>query len=174
MTTKTFDDKIRAALSAWVNQRAGLEPGNYGSWAGYRSESRRITRQRADFFYLLARCRPATESEWRDAFRAYSGRLTLTMDGDTPRLSYCTGQYWPTEYRAAACAVVSSLIWSQVRESCPDAETLARYGLSAGSWIRCRLAREFGARFASRWFDYDQRAASNMRHWRAWQERKAA
>lgn len=30
-------------------------------------------------------------------------------------LDYCTGQYWPTEYRAAACAVLASVLWGWFR-----------------------------------------------------------
>lgn len=197
------NERIRAALVAFANQRPGLEPGNYGSWSDYRAESRCITRQLHDFNALLTRAPDATEAEWREAFRAFSGRLTLETHAECSgcggiekecytredgsigyrpcsqgrmRLSYCTGQYFPTEYRAAACAVVASLIWSRTRESCPDAATLEPFGLSPGSWIRCRLAAEFGWPLARRWLDADQRAAGDMARFRRWQNsgRRAA
>lgn len=44
--------------------------------------------------------------------RAFSGRLTLVRsrahDGESDHytIDYCTGQYWPTEYRAACAAVL--------------------------------------------------------------------
>ena len=159
---------ILAALSAWVNQRPGLEYENYGDAANYRQEMRRITNQRADAFELLAAV------GWRssidapallEAFGAFSRRLSVTLkaDGDhvSAALDYCTGQYWPTEYRAAACAVLSSALWAYWRDQCPaDAQP------HAGSWIRCTAARELGAPLARRWFDYDARAAADMRAFR--------
>lgn len=166
---------ILAALSAWIEQRPGLDPCNYGDTASYRSEMRRITKQRADALALLAAIR------WRasidapallEAFGAGSGRLSVTLAHDAPgtvtaSLDYCTGQYWPTEYRAAACAVLASALWSYYQSDCPPDDMLASAGLSAGSWIRCKAARELGTPLARRWFDYDQRAAADMRRFRA-------
>lgn len=172
-----MNERIRAALIAFANQRPGLEPANYGSWSDYRAESRRITRQLHDFNALLTRAPDATEAEWREAFRAFSGRLSIVTRADGAiGLDYCTGQYFPTEYRAAACAVVASLIWNRTRESCPPDDVLRDFGLSAGSWVRARLAAEFGLTLARRWFDYDSRAANAMALFRRWQNnnRRAA
>lgn len=77
-------------------------------------------------------------------------------------VDYCTGQYFPTEYRKAVCAVLSSAIWAWKRDQCMPAptlhhnsetgETLQRYkGLRAGDYLRANLKREFG-RGMSRWF----------------------
>lgn len=154
-------------LRVWVNQRPGLEFGNYGDWSNYRSEMRRITRQRADALQLLraVELSSITAEELADAFkRAYSGRLTLTERKGKMVLDYCTGQYWPTEYRAAACAVLSAALWEHVRLKCmPKGElvhnsetgdTFERYnGLRAGDWIRRHFSREYGRGIASRWFD---------------------
>ena len=164
---------ILAALSAWIEQRPGLEPGNYGDAASYRSEMRRITKQRADALALLAAIR------WRasidapallEAFGAGSGRISVTLAHDAPgtvtaSLDYCTGQYWPTEYRAAACAVLASALWGYWRDNCSDEFQAA--AISNGSLIRCKAARELGTPLARRWFDYDQRAAADMRRFRA-------
>lgn len=145
--------------------------------------------------------------------RAYSGRLTLTeryrVNG-LPKtyptlelaqaraaeflpdivaiepvwaLEYCAGQYWPTEYRAAACAVLASALWSYKRDRCmpepayvvggkhayaerAEAEERAadgmpysyaveeRYGgKTAGDWLRSSFRRDFGRGIANRWFD---------------------
>jgi hypothetical protein len=167
----TNHEKILTALSAWIAQRPGLEPGNYISHGrdaagrtAYRSEQRRITAQRHDAERLLAAAAltgPHSDEAWQDAFRAYSGRLTLQLcsHGDAGKvtcganpkhvwcercdpapsalchwchgrgysravpggvsLDYCTGQYWPTEYRAAVCAVLASLLWAHAREHMP-------------------------------------------------------
>jgi hypothetical protein len=41
----------------------------------------------------------------------------LSWDGK--RLDYTTGQYWPTEYRRAAAAVLASALWSYWRDCVP-------------------------------------------------------
>lgn len=163
---------ILAALSAWVNQRPGLEYGNYGDASSYRQEMRRITKQRADALALLAAIgwrasidAPALLAAFRNAF---SGRLSCTLKADANRVSatldYCTGQYWPTEYRAAACAVLASALWAYWRDHC-SAEFQSA-AISDGSLIRCKAARELGTPLARRWFDYDARAAADMRAFR--------
>ena len=132
------------ALHQWINQRPGLEFGNYGDVSAYRSELRSITRDlqhaRAMVNYVA----------WHDSITAEmilhaagSGRLTLTADGDKVRIDYVTGQYWPTEYRRAVCHLMSSVIWAWLRENC-DYKT--------GDDIRKAARRELGAGVARRWF----------------------
>ena len=134
-------DAILTALAAWIKQRPGLEYGNYASLGdtgagrrAYFSEMRHITRQRHDADALLSAVwqRPRIDGPaLREAFRAYTGRLTWTP---TPKgggtLSYVTGQYWPTEYRAATCAVLALALWDRWRA---DAEKAA---LAEGETIR--------------------------------------
>jgi hypothetical protein len=108
--------QILALLRAHIESRPGLEFCNYGDVAAYRSEQRRIARQKRDALTLLRAV------EWRDSltaehlipgFRAFSGRLTLeTLPDGRHKLDYCTGQYYPTEYRAAAAAVLASALWT--------------------------------------------------------------
>lgn len=108
---------ILAALDRWIRQRPGLEYGNYGDPVIYRSECRAIARDKRDAQTLLA----AVERSLIDAgtlkaaFRAFSGRLTW----DGSRLSYVTGQYWPTEYRKAAAAVLAAALWDNARLNLP-------------------------------------------------------
>ena len=71
------------------------------------------------------------------------GRLTLTIDGDKVRIDYVTGQYWPTEYRRAVCALMSSVIWAWLRENCE---------YKTGDDIRKAARRELGQSIANRWF----------------------
>lgn len=95
---------------------------------------------------------------------AFSGRLSIKVEGDKITIGYCTGQYWCTEYRNAVCAVLASALWTYKRDHCmPEGalvhnqetgEMLRRYdGLRAGDWLRRRFAREFGRGVASRWFN---------------------
>jgi hypothetical protein len=150
----TERERILDALRAWVAQRPGLDPRNYiGDWrdtagrAAYRAESRAITRDKHDALALLRAV------EWRtgidadmlkDSLReSYSDRLSW----DGQRLDYCTGQYWPTEYRRAACAVLASALWKYTRDN-----MVAIDGAIDGDTIRARLRREFGRSIAARWF----------------------
>ena len=135
---------ILSALVAHVNQRPGLEFANYGDVSAYRSESRRITQQRDDFFKMLALVerRSIDAEEILKAFRtAFSGRLSY--DANTNSLDYTTGQYWPAEYRAAACAVLAQVLWNYWRQ---DDES------SDANSIRKLARNNLGRGTASRWF----------------------
>lgn len=154
---------ILDALRAFVAQRPGMDPRDYDA-AGYRSESRAVTRDRHQAETLL------NAVAWRDGITAdallkasrsaYSGRLTIVGKYSAPLpphsseaytcgcgihvhpkhkltepliaahatgcpfialsvgVGYCTGQYFPTEYRRAVCAVLASALWDYVREHC--------------------------------------------------------
>lgn len=163
----TRKQDIMQALAAFVAQRPGLESGNYGGQSSYRSEMRSITRDRHDYDSL------AVAVAWRGisaddliaaSKEAYSGRLTIREAGDRRvTVEYCTGQYFPTEYRKAACAVLAGALWGYARACMPKptihhntetGEVVERYeGLRAGDWLRRYFRREFGARIQRRWFD---------------------
>jgi hypothetical protein len=108
-------------LIKFVNQRAGLEFANYGDVKAYRAESREITKDRNDFFELLSVAQTRIGKWEKGKFvsdldikltfnlKKSNGRLTLN---DKDELEYCTGQYFPTEYRPAACRVLAQLIWN--------------------------------------------------------------
>ena len=162
--------EICALLRAFINQRPGLDFANYGCATSYRSELRGITKQRSDALQLLraVELRDSIEAgELVAAFpRAFSGRLELTETKGKPALFYCAGQYYPTEYRAAVCAVLASVLWHWVRVGCmpkgrlvhnsETGDTFERYGpkdLRAGDYIRDFFKREFGRGIASRWFN---------------------
>ena len=146
------------ALYKFINARPGLEPGNYIShWRdidgrrAYNAESRQITRD------LNTARRLLREIEWRaESFPAekiieaarhsYSGRLSINVDDSgAVSIDYCTGQYYPTEYRKAVCALCASLLWDYKRENMPDVE-------NKGYHMRKAFAREYGRGIASVWF----------------------
>ena len=155
---------IIAALDAWIRQRPGLEFGNYGDVSAYRAEVRSIGK---DLQHARALLRYV---EWHDSITAemilsaaQSGRLSIVVDGNKVRVDYCTGQYWPTEYRPAVCRLLSSVIWDYWRDHCmPEGqlvhnsetgETFKRYqGQRAVDWLRKQASREFGTSIAQRWF----------------------
>lgn len=141
--------QMTALLRAWIDQRPGLEYCNYGDPTAYRSEYRRIQQQKKDALELLYAVERSnmTDEQLFAGFRAFSGRLQIVPAGDEFRLEYCTGQYWPTEYRAAACAVLASALWDYHRDDIPaDVE-------NKGDAIRSKFRRIFGRSIAGRWFN---------------------
>jgi hypothetical protein len=157
MTTEK--QAILDTLSKFARQRPGIEPRNYGSWKDYRSESRSVTKDLHDFHTL----RRAVE--WRDSITAdmlkeafgdaYSGRLACKVEpkGETfsVQLTYTTGQYFPTEYRKAACAVLSSALWYWQRANKPASAQGDSFNL--GDWLRDSFRREFGRRLQLAYFN---------------------
>lgn len=66
-------------------------------------------------------------------------------------LDYTTGQYWPTEYRKAAAAVLAGALWAGARE---DGAFLIQSGREpGGDDLRMHFRREFGSNMQRRWFN---------------------
>jgi hypothetical protein len=144
--------QIITALRAFINQRPGLDYGNYGEPVSYRAEARAIGKDLAQARELLRYVElrdSITADDIVDASaRAYSGRLTIAQrDDGAVAVEYCTGQYWPTEYRKAVCAVLSQAIWDYLRGSMPASTS------QPGDYLRASARREFGRGMASRWFN---------------------
>ena len=143
-------DQILAALSAWIRKRPQLEYCNYGCPTAYRSESRDITRDlhhaREMLAYVARRDSIKAEDLIEASQRAYSGRLTLQKTATGYEIDYCTGQYWPTEYRRAACALLAHAAWYQLRDDTKDSRSEGR------DRIQRAARREFSRAVAQRWF----------------------
>lgn len=212
VTQENERERILAHLAAFIRQRSGLDPANYISgWddaegrRAYRQEQRAITKDLHDARELLAAVSwrtSITAQDLRDAFRAYSGRLSWHAKGDpcqtcngtgeihadwerktmrqcysckgsgvnaSDRLDYCAGQYFPTEYRKAVCAVLAQALWGYFRANLEgkhdkvehagtmhERETFTvggKSGLSWGDAIRATARRELSRGVASRWFN---------------------
>jgi hypothetical protein len=140
-------EKIIDALRAFVRARPGLSPCNYGSLSSYREESRMISQQLRQAHRLLdavARRSSITAADIRQAARmTYSGRLSIQeKESGEVLIDYIPGQYYPTEYRAAVCAVLAAALWARYR-----AEPFFPH-IDVRIWAR----REFGPAIADRWF----------------------
>ena len=112
-TTPTLD-----LLQKFVNQRPGLNFADYGEVRAYRNESAEITRDRSDFNELLRVAlsllsHAELEAKLTQRLTTSSERLTL----ENNRLQYITGQYFPTEYRPAACRLLVSIIWGEFQKN---------------------------------------------------------
>jgi hypothetical protein len=142
-------DNILHALAAFAAKRPGLDPRDYiSSWSdtegrkAYAAEVRSITKDlhHARALLTAVRLSSITEAQLVEAFRAFSGRLSW----DGQRLDYCTGQYYPTEYRKAVCAVLASALWGYYRTDC---------GCDTGDKIRAAARRNLPRAIALRWFN---------------------
>jgi hypothetical protein len=115
-TPATLTTAIFETFRKFINQRPGLDPRNYISGPGdrngrqaYQQEARSIQKdgQRARAALKIAQAYPFNPEALIEATRAFSGRLKIEEDGS---LDYCTGQYWPTEYRQAAATVLETYV----------------------------------------------------------------
>lgn len=110
METTIFD-----MLAAFINQRPGFDPANYGDYAGYRADYRVTQKDRETAHALLnnwffrAYVKPA---QLKSYLEQSSGRLTLKNG----KLDYCAGQYWCLEYRRAVVQALVSCLWEALRE----------------------------------------------------------
>lgn len=163
--TPTIADTLSRAellqrLERFIAQRPGFSPANYGDSASYRADARTATRQLNDARAMLAaiswRESSITADDIRAALRS-GGRLTLRDDGT---LDYCTGQYWPTEYRAGVCRVLATILWDYWRDNMPARDGNGkipgpnRFGgaMSPGDYLRRTARAELGRTIADRWF----------------------
>lgn len=161
--------QIIGALYTFIGQRPGLEYGNYGEPVSYRAEVRAIgkdlTQARQLLRYVELRASITADDIIEASKRAYSGRLTIVeRDDGAVAIDYCTGQYFPTEYRRAVCAVLSQAIWRwtsahampapTLHHNSETGETVRRFkGLRVNDYLRASFKREFGRGMAARWFN---------------------
>jgi hypothetical protein len=135
--------EILSALDRFIRQRSGLDPRNYGDRESLLADYRPILRDGKVARQLL-RFVEIRESITADMLleAARGTRLQFIRDKKGHCVvDYCVGQYFPTEYRAAACRVLSSTVAEWLKPESPDRDAL-----------RTRARREFGRAIASRYF----------------------
>lgn len=140
---------VMSAILQFINQRPGLEFANYGDVSAYQQDSRRITKDKHHAerlaSYVMRRDSITAADIIEASKRAYAGRLTINSasdNGESFDVDYCTGQYFPTEYRRAAACVLACAIWERLREDNPgtDADRIRK---AARRELGNTLAREF-------------------------------
>jgi hypothetical protein len=140
----TYDkNEVLGLLNSFVHTKPGLESGNYADAKSYNREKASITQQLMDARKMINFCllHSVRFTDW--TFSAYAGRLVYTPPTKHVRASveYHAGQYYPTEFRAAVCAVLSSAIQDYHRE--------CGYTIDE---IREQARKELGYGIANRWF----------------------
>jgi len=140
-------EQYTAALRAFILQRPRFEPANYaGCASAYRADYRRCLADRDDALELLAHVSRASDSvtmqaSLADALR--SGRME--WNAETAEFDYCTGQYFSTEYRNAACQLLARALWAYWRGNAPA---------DCSREVMTRISRDvLGKRLARRWFN---------------------
>lgn len=142
------------ALGVFIAQRSGMKFSDYhspgGSWrefasarALFNADRRPILRHGKHARRMLdfVSRRDISAEDLMEASR--SGRLSFVTVKDAVGVSYVTGQYFPTEYRRAACSVLACAIWEYFRTGC---------GYTSPEDIRKAARREFGRAIATTWF----------------------
>jgi hypothetical protein len=135
-------------LIKFVDQRPGINARDYFSGyydtsgrLSYNREVREVCKDRADFYALLEVAERLIERDILNE-RVYnrlkneSGRLLIVND----KLTYHTGQYFPTEYRPAACRLLSSILWNHFAFTLRD----------SGKEISADSIRKYAKRYFSR------------------------
>lgn len=172
-------ENIIEALRRFINQRSGIEFQNYqcGDWqqsrkcflGDYRPIIKHGQHARA-MLAVVALADSITSEHLLEASRAYSGRLQFQERDGKVEVQYTTGQYFPTEYRNAACAVLAQALWDYWLANLPkpdgkvkrtrgkgvfaiESEHDSYSGLTAGEWIRKKARQQFGRAIASTWFN---------------------
>ena len=133
-------------IRRFIDQRSGIDFRDYGNdRAAYMSDYRPMLRAGRDARTLLAfvEGRDGITAENILATTSGNGRLEFVYVGDGVRLEYTTGQYFPTEYRAAVCSMLAGMIWRYLADGHEDNQADA---------VRKAARRIFGRGIAGRWF----------------------
>lgn len=170
MTTKTTQTStkaaILAALYAFTAQRSGITFADYGERDSFMTDYREVLKDGRDARALLRAIElrdSITAEDILAATRAFAGRLQIvTRDDGKVAVDYTAGQYFPTEYRSAVCAVCASALWAYYRANMPTAAIadspegapgVTQGTVNTGEYIRKQARREFGRGIQARWFN---------------------
>jgi hypothetical protein len=151
-TKAASKEKLVEIIRQFIAQRSGIDRRNYQrDWsdkagaAAFMADYREILRDGRDARRLLEYVagRDGITAERILATSSGNGRLDWCYRGEKVGLDYCTGQYFPTEYRAAACSMLAGLVWRYLADD---------YENNAADEVRKAARRIFGRGLASRWF----------------------
>lgn len=133
-------NEMKEALHRFVSQRSGIDWRNYGgSREAFMQDYRRILRDGRDARMMLRWVELCHLSDAALADQLRSGRLTW----DGKRLEFTACQYFPTEYRAAACRALANALWCYWRDN----------GRDSAERIRAAARQNLGPGITKRWFN---------------------
>jgi len=139
--------QILEALEKHINQRSGIDWRNYYSlWTdskgrkAFNSERYSIARDGQDARALL-RAVAIRDISAPEMLKGFTGRLVYN-DG-TNAFDYYEGQYFPTEYRAAACRALATVLWDYARDQ----------GYTTREQIQKWACAKLGRGICNRWFN---------------------
>lgn len=133
------------ALRKFISQRSGIDYRNYGgSREAFMGDYRKILRDGRDAREMLKWIANNDKIGLEEMLDELREGCRLSVRGGA--LEYVTGQYFPTEYRAAACRVLSGIVWMHLRwySTPPDCTS---------DNVRFLARQTFGRGIASRWFN---------------------
>jgi hypothetical protein len=108
-------DQLLDTLRQFAAKRPGRNFADYGDRAVYNQYTREITRDLHHARELIRKVELSgitAEQIIKASRSAWSGRLTITESESGYKLDYCTGLYFPTEYRKAVCGVLAAALWN--------------------------------------------------------------
>lgn len=135
-------------LSTFVDGRPGVESVNYASMRAYRREAASVTRDRRDFYTILnfgysTIKRRNLLDGLGDVLESSAGRITVESKPDgSHAIRYYAGQYYPTEYRKAACDMLAAVMLENVRRS----------SVLSDDELHAFFRKAIGRRIANRYF----------------------
>lgn len=106
-------------LSNFVHQRPGFNLCNYSSMRDYRADYYQALKFKQAYDLLLSQAERMfyfddINAKLGDRLKNNSGRLSFNTESND--LEYCTGQYFPTEYRRAAFYVLFYTVLDLIRD----------------------------------------------------------
>lgn len=140
-------------LSQFVAQRPGFDLCNYASMKDYRHDYYRTLKYKKAYESLLIQAERMFYLEdlntaLGERLKNNSGRLTYKID--LAELQYCTGQYFPVEYRYAAFSVLFYTVWDLTRNLLQE----GKEEHITGHEIRAYLNKRFrGNKVALKWIN---------------------
>jgi hypothetical protein len=141
---------IIESLRKFIAGRSGIDFRNYSDRESAMQDYRVILRHGKDARAMLrvVELSSMTAEELLAGFCAHSGRLTYT---EGKGCDYTAGQYYATEYRAAACAVLARAIGQAVIDDFNANKTSITLGTARDHLLR-HAKRNLGRAIAGRWF----------------------
>jgi hypothetical protein len=151
MTTTAITTADKATLCrmirAFIGQRSGIDFRDYrNDREAFLADYRPMLREGREARRLLKFVEARDGITAADILNASSGngRLAWVHAQDALRLEYTTGQYFPTEYRAAACSMLAGIVWRYLADGHPEDNTAEA--------VRRRARQIFGRGIGGRWF----------------------